>query len=283
VLTGIGLMALAIFLFASLDTVGKTLAQKGYPSPQLVWARNVFNVVLLLAWMPRIGARRMLRMADPRIQIGRGVLLVGASMAFFFALRFVPLVDAYAIGFVSPLLVSVFAIPILGEQIGWRRWTAVTVGFVGVLIVARPGLGVTHWAASLVLVMAGCFALYQVLTRKVAGSETAESLMLYPPLVGSVVLSAGLPLFWTPVEPLDWIGFAALGVLGGVGHGVLVQAMRRAPASVLAPFVYTQLIWGLGFGWLVFGDLPDLWTVVGALVVTGSGVYVLYREATRVP
>lgn len=274
-------MVFAIFMFATLDTIGKSLAQKGYPSPQLVWARNVFNVALLLLWMPRAGARRMLRMVDWRVQIGRGALLVGASMAFFFALRFVPLVDAYAIGFLSPLLVSVFAIPILGERIGWRRWTAVTVGFLGVLIVARPGLGVTHWAASLVLVMASCFALYQVLTRKVAGTETPESLMLYPPLVGSVVLSAGLPLYWMPVAPWDWIGFVAMGVLGGIGHGVLVQAMRRAPASVLAPFVYTQLVWGLGFGWLVFGDLPDLWTVIGALVVTGSGVYVLYRETVR--
>jgi drug/metabolite transporter (DMT)-like permease len=249
--------------------------------PQVVWARYVFQLGWMLLLIPRIGAIGLVRTTRPGMNLVRGLLLAVATLFMFTAISFVPLADAYTVTFIAPLLITVFSIPLLGERVGWRRWSAVVAGFVGVLIVIRPGVGMPHWALALPLVTALGFALYQILTRKVAGTpgETSVAMLFYVASVGAVVTSALVPFFWRTVAPLDWVPMAAMGLLGGIGHLILIRALTIAPASLLAPFVYTQIVWALVLGYLVFGDLPNVWMLLGGAVIVASGLYVFYREA----
>jgi drug/metabolite transporter (DMT)-like permease len=276
---GIGLMVLAILLFTVMDTVGKDLTGR-YPVPQVVWARYFFQFALMLLLIPRVGMD-LVRTARPGIHVIRGLLLAASTMCLIGAISFVPLADAYTITFTAPLLVTVFAIPLLGERVGWRRWSAVLAGFAGVLIVIRPGFGVTHWALALPLITALGFALYQILTRKVSAvpGESSLAMLFYPAWVGTGIMTALVPFFWQPVAPVDWLAMVAMGALGGLGHLILIRALTITPASLLAPFVYTQIVWALVLGYLVFGDVPDRWMLMGCAVIVTSGLFVFYREA----
>ena len=277
---GIGLTILAIGLFTVMDTIGKGLSAR-YPVPQVVWARYFFQFGWMLLLIPRIGAIGLVRTTRLGMNLVRGFLLAVATLFMFTAISFVPLADAYTITFIAPLLITIFSIPLLGERVGWRRWSAVIAGFVGVLIVIRPGIGMPHWALALPLVTAVGFALYQILTRKVAGTpgETSVAMLFYLASVGAAVMTALVPFFWRTVAPFDWLPMAAMGLLGGLGHLILIRALTIAPASLLAPFVYTQIVWALVLGYLVFGDLPNVWMLLGGAVIVASGLYVFYREA----
>jgi drug/metabolite transporter (DMT)-like permease len=279
---GIGLTLLAIGLFVAMDTIGKQLMTR-YPVQQVAWARYFFQFALMLLFLPRYGLRGMLRTARPWLQIGRGLLLAASTLAMLTAISRIPLADAYTVGFTSPLLVTLFAIPLLGERVGWRRLSAVAVGFVGVLIVIRPGADTVHWAMLMPLVMAVCFALYQILTRLAGGlpGETAIAMLFYVAWVGTAVVSVLAPFAWTPVATLDWLWLVVMGGLGAAGHLLLIRALTVAPVSVLSPFIYTQLVWAIVLGFLVFGDLPDRWTLIGGAVIIASGLYTFYREAVR--
>jgi drug/metabolite transporter (DMT)-like permease len=277
---GIGLTILAIGLFTVMDAIGKVLMVR-YPVPQVVWARYFFQLSWMLLLIPHVGVTGLVRTSRLGMNIVRGLLL-GISTIFMFAsISFVPLADAYTITFIAPLLVTVFSIPLLGEQVGWRRWSAVFIGFVGVLIVIRPGFGMAHWALALPLVPAVGFALYQILTRKVSGTpgETAFAMLFHLAWVGTAMLTAVVPFFWQAIAPLDWLPMVAMGGLGGLGHLILIRALTIAPASLLAPFAYTQIAWALLLGYLVFGDVPDVWMLAGGAVIVASGLYVFYREA----
>jgi drug/metabolite transporter (DMT)-like permease len=277
---GIGLMVLAIGLFTVMDTIGKGLSAR-YPVPQVVWARYFFQFGWMLLLIPRLGMIGLVRTTRLGMNLVRGLLLAVATLFMFAAISFVPLADAYTITFIAPLLVTIFSIPLLGERVGWRRWSAVGAGFVGVLIVIRPGVGMPHWALALPLVTALGFALYQILTRKVAGTpgETSVAMLFYLASVGAVLTTALVPFFWRTVAPFDWLPMAAMGLLGGIGHLLLIRALTIAPASLLAPFVYTQIVWALVLGYLVFGDVPNVWMLVGGAVIVASGLFVFYREA----
>lgn len=277
---GIGLVVLAIGLFTVMDAIGKSLMAR-YPVPQVVWARYFFQLGWMLLLIPRVGVAGLVRTTRPGMNIVRGLLLAVSTIFMFGAISFVPLADAYTITFIAPLLVTVFSIPLLGERVGWRRWTAVFAGFLGVLIVIRPGFGMAHWALALPLVTAVGFALYQILTRKVSGTpgETAFAMLFHLAWVGTAILTAVVPFFWQTIAPLDWLPMAAMGALGGLGHLILIRALTIAPASLLAPFAYTQIAWALLLGYLVFGDLPDVWMLLGGAVIIASGLYVFYREA----
>jgi drug/metabolite transporter (DMT)-like permease len=276
---GIGLVILAIGLFTLMDAIGKGLMAR-YPVPQVVWARYVFQLGWMLLLIPRIGVAGLVRTTRLGMNILRGLLVAVSTIFMFTAISFVPLADAYTITFIAPLLITVFSIPLLGERVGWRRWSAVVAGFVGVLIVIRPGLGAAHWALALQLVTALGFALYQILTRKVAGApgETSLAMLFYVAAVGAAIMTATVPFFWQRVAPLDWLPMAAMGALGGLGHLILIRALTIAPASLLAPFLYTQIAWALVLGYLVFGDVPDVWMLTGGAVIVASGLYVFYRE-----
>jgi drug/metabolite transporter (DMT)-like permease len=244
-------------------------------------ARYFFSLVVLGLLIPPLGVRELVATRRTGLQIGRGLLLAVATLCMMTAISVIPLADAYTIMFTAPLLVTVFSIPLLGERVGWRRWSAVLVGFMGVLIVIRPGIGAVHWAMLLPLVTAVCFALYQILTRKVSESagETSLAMLFYLSLVGTVVFTVIVPFFWRPVAMLDWGWMIGMGVLGAIGHLLLIRALTLVPASLVSPFTYSQIVWALILGYLVFGDLPDRWMLIGCAVIVASGLYVFYREA----
>ena len=277
---GIGLTLVAIGLFTTMDTIGKTL-MADYPFQQVVWARYFFQCTLMLVMLPHLGIAGLLRTRRHALQIGRGLLLAVATLCMFGAISVVPLADAYAITFTAPLLVTALSVPLLKERVGWRRWSAVLVGFVGVLIVIRPGFGDAPWQLMLPLVTAACFALYQILTRLVSidPDETPFVMLFYVAWVGAAVMTLMVPFYWQPVALADWPWMVAMGGLGAIGHLILIRALVIAPASLIAPFTYSQIVWALIAGYLVFGDVPDGWMLVGCTVIVASGLFVFYREA----
>lgn len=277
---GIALAVLAVFLFTLMDTIGKALTAR-YPVEQVVWARYFFNLLVLLLLFPPLGFRRLVATRRVGLQVGRGTLVAIATFCMITAISVIPLADAYAITFTAPLMVTLFSIPLLGERVRWRRWTAILVGFAGVLIVIRPGFAVQHWAMLLPLGSAVCFALYQILTRQLSRvrGEAWPAMLFYLSLVGALGFTAVVPFFWHSVAPADWGWMGAMGLLGGVGHLLLIRALTFAPASLVSPFAYSQIIWALALGWLIFGDLPDGWMLAGCAVIIGSGLYLFYREA----
>ena len=276
---GILWMLVTTLFFVSLDATAKFLIAR-YPVAEVVWARFVFHllfVALMLA--PRLGVHAV--SANPGMQLLRSALLLATTVLFFAGLGNLPLADASAIMFTSPILLTVLAIPLLGEHVGPRRWAAVAVGFLGALIVVRPGTGVMGAGAALLLGAALCNALYQLITRRLRAVDTPLTTLLYTAIAGSVLVSLALPAVWVAPQPEHWPLFALLGVFGGAGHFTLIKAFQRAPAAVVAPFSYASLIWATGFGWLLFGDLPDRWTVLGAAVIAGGGLYILHRERVK--
>lgn len=277
-LHGIALMVLTNVVFAGLDTTAKLLGAVVDPL-QIAWFRYAVNLVLALvvlrAWLrPTLFDTR-----HPMLQLVRGLCLLGSTVFNFAALRYLQLAEVASINFAGPLFITALAGPLLGEKIGPRRWGAVVVGFIGMLVVIRPGLGGLQPAALLSVASILCYALYSILTRHLGRSETAEGLLLHGAIVGTVVLLPALPPVWeTPTSPVIWVGLFAVGVLGALGHVLLIRAHKMAPASLLAPFTYLQIIWLTLSGYLVFDQMPDVWTLYGALIIIASGLYILHRE-----
>lgn len=276
-LRGILLIVAAFCTFAMLDTTAKYLVQS-YPTAQVVWARYVGHVVLAAVILLPMHGRGLLVSQRPGLQVIRSLLLFGATCTNFAALQYLQLAQTSSIQFSTPLMVAVLAIPLLGEHIGPRRWAAIFIGFIGVLIVIRPGLGLVHWAAGLSLTTALCGALYQITTRKLAGVDRAVTTQFYSALIGAVVITPLVPFIWQTPDLTGIALMVLLGALGGFGHWMLILAHRLAPAPILAPFLYIQLLPMILLGYIVFSDLPDLWTLIGAGVVLSSGLYLLYRE-----
>ena len=283
VIKGIPLAMAAVFCFAIMDMMAKYLGSF-YPVLALVWARYTVHILIMLVWLGPSMRLDLVRTPRPWLQILRGLFLVASTCFFFQALRLMPMAEASAIGFMAPMLVTLLAAPLLKEKISRRRWIAVILGFIGVMIIIRPGGKVFSPAALLPLATALCFSLYQITTRKVH-AENPRTSLFYSALVGSLALSAVLLIAYVMVpfsltKPTLWhsVLIIALGAIGGVGHLVLIRALRKAPASVLAPFYYTQLVWIILFGYLAFGDFPDGWTLLGTLVIVASGMYVAYGE-----
>ena len=263
--------------FACLDTGVKFLSAS-YPMLEIAWGRYLFQIILLPFIIRGVRLSDVIPTRRPGLQIVRSLLLVGATLSFFTAVRTMAIADASAIGMVSPLLITMFAIPFLGEKVGARRWAAVAVGLIGALVIIRPGSGVFGFEALLPLASAVCFSLYQITTRILAPIDRPVTTYFYSGVVGTLVLTMLVPFVWQTPDMAGWAMMVALGLLGGGGHFMIIHALRRAPASLLAPFSYVQLVWVTILGYLVFDDFPDGFTVLGALVVVSSGVYVFYRE-----
>ncbi len=280
-LVGIALMCGAVALFACLDATAKYL-NAYMPTLQVVWARYASAFVLSFAILNPLTRPGMLRSRRPMWQIGRSVLLLLSSLLNFFALRYLQLDQTMAILFSTPFIVAALSGPMLGEWVGWRRWIAIIVGFVGVLVVIRPGFGGIHAAAILSVCGAFCYAIYNLTTRVLARYDSDETSLFFANFGGAVLLLPVLPLVWTtPSSPLILALTIATGLFGGSGHYMLIVAHRLAPASVLAPFIYSQIVWVIALGYLVFGDVPNTWTLAGVGIVTASGLYLLYRERVR--
>jgi drug/metabolite transporter (DMT)-like permease len=277
-LIGIALMCGAVALFACLDTTAKYLnTQMG--SLEIAWARYTSAFVLTLIVSNPLTHPGLLRTRSPKLQVTRSVLLVGSTALNFLALRWLQLDEALSIIFTFPFIVAIISGPLLGEWIGWRRWSAIGFGFAGVLLITRPGLGGMHPAALLSLAATICYGFYAVITRIVSRVDSNQTSLFYANCIGALVMLPLIPFVWQP--PANWVIASMLtmtGVFGSTGHYFLIAAHKLAPASVLSPFIYTQLIWVVIFGYLVFDHVPNGWTIAGAAMVIGSGLYLLYRE-----
>lgn len=268
----------AILCFAGLDTCGKWASR--YVDPLVTtWFRYAVNVLLLSLVLNGWTRPRILHSNRLALQIFRSMLLFASTVLNFLALQYLQLTQTISIQFAMPLLVALLAGPILGEWVGPRRLVAIAVGFLGVLVITRPGTASLHPAMLLTVVNTICYALYAITTRMLAAHDPAATTMTYGSLAGLVLMTPVLPFVWTtPPNALVLAALVGTGLLGAIGHGLLTVAHSRAPASLLSPFIYTQILWTTALGYFVFGDLPDRWTIVGAGIVIGSGLYLLSRE-----
>jgi drug/metabolite transporter (DMT)-like permease len=271
-------MSGAVALFACLDAMAKYLG--GHMEPlQVVAIRYLTAFLLALIVSNPFTRPGLLKTTRPALQIVRGLMMLLTTIFNFLAFRYLQLDEALAIMFSTPFLVAIMAGPLLGEWIGWRRWSAIAVGFFGVLVVIRPGLGGMQWAALLSVAAAIFYAGYAIATRMVMRHDSSETTLFYANVVGVVIMLPILPFVWTaPPSGFDLMLLFAVGAFGSAGHFLLILAHDRAPASVLSPFMYTQLLWAVTFGYLVFNNVPSHWTLAGAAIVVGSGLYLLYRE-----
>ena len=278
-LAGMLLMSLAVALLTAMDGTAKYLV-RDYPLWQVVWARYTFNFLGLLpiiAWLrqPAWQSRA------PGLQLARVAALVAATYTMFLSLKWLPMAETYAVAFTSPLLVALLAGPALGERVPPHRWAAAAAGFLGVLVVLRPGSGLFGAAAFAPLAMAFAFALYQLATRALGARDTVFTTMFWSAGLGALVTAPLLPANWNTPEAAGWSLMILMGLLGLGAHLAMIQAFALGAASLVSPFLYTQIVWAILFGYLVFGDLPDRWTLAGAALVVASGLWLLWRETGR--
>lgn len=278
-LAAILMMLVAFLIFTGIDTSAKWLVQAGIPATEVVFVRYAAHLAIALGFiLPREGLR-LFHTRAPMLEILRGLFLVASTFFNFFALKYLPLTVTVSIFFAAPLAICALSVPLLGEKVGIRRWSAIGVGFLGVLIVTRPWGASFHWSMGLALCALCCASMYFVMTRKLADVDSAGTQQFYGSLVAVVAALPLLSLGWAwPSAPADWLAFVLIGIFGWAGHQLAVVAHRLAPASVLAPFVYIQIIYMTASSWLIFHTPPDIWVLTGAAVVMGAGLYVWLRE-----
>jgi drug/metabolite transporter (DMT)-like permease len=277
-LIGIALMCGAVASFACLDATAKYLNHH-MDTLQVVWARYLSAFVVAFLFVNPWNRPGLVITERPVLQIVRSSLLLGSTIFNFLAIRYLQLDQALAIMFSTPFFVAILSGPMLGEWVRWRRWTAIIVGFIGVLVVTRPGTGSMHPAALFALGGAVCYAFYSISTRVLSRTDTSETTLFYSNLVGALVMAPVVPFVWTtPQDAFIIILMVVFGAFGSFGHYLLIVGHRLAPPSVLAPFIYTQLVWATTLGYVVFADVPNRWTLAGATIVVGSGLYILARE-----
>lgn len=279
-LAAIGLMCLAVSLFACLDASAKYLqAKSGLPTAQIVWMRFLGQMALIVIVVGAANVPALLRTSKPWHQAVRSLLLLGSTAFNFAALIYLRLDQALSIQFLAPLLVALLAGPILGEWVGWRRMLAILVGFGGILVAIRPGYAAVHPA---VLLSFGCmlsYGLFMLSTRHISAYDAPEVTLFLSLFAGGLLFAPLALMHWVwPADGLTWLLLALLGVFGGTGHYLFILAYRQAPASALSPFLYTQLVAATAIGYLVFGDLPDMWTLLGSSIIVASGLYLVHRE-----
>ena len=282
-LRGVLFMCIACALFPVMNGIVKLLAAT-YEPQQIVWFRIVSHLVLVAAvFMPRMGLG-LLRTRRIGTQFVSSVMMLLSTLFFFSAVKSIPFAEAISVTFVAPLAVVLLAWPLLGERITWFRMAAVIVGFAGVLIVIRPGSAVFQWASLLLLCSAMCYAIYQILIRRLAGIDAPATSIFYSVLLGAIIMSVGLPVVWKmPISWTDWTLLCSLGVFGALGHYCVAKAMTYASANFVAPFNYTQMIGSVIVGYFMFAEVPDFYTWLGTAVVVGAGLMVGWqgRRATK--
>jgi drug/metabolite transporter (DMT)-like permease len=280
-LIGIGLACCAVLFFSGLDTTAKRLGAS-IGVIEVAWARYAggfaLTLILINPWLhPGLFRTRHLK-----LQLGRSVLLLVSTISTIIAVRYLRLDQIVTIAFGAPFLITALSGPILGDWAGPRRWAAIGVGFIGILIATRPGFGGVHPAAGVMALGTTCYVFYSLITRIVARDDSTETSLFYAHLVGVIVLTPVVPFFWVAPQSVS-VGamMVMVGLFGSIGHYLLIHAHRYAPPYVLAPFVYTQIVWSITWGLVFFGDWPDTLTLVGAGVVIASGLYLLHREHRR--
>ena len=278
-LSGIFMMLGAFVIFATLDSTAKYLG-RFLSVGEITLARYVFGVLFAALAGRLLAGRGFWHTRHPRLQILRGTFMFGATFFNFMAVRHLQLAVTSAILFAAPLLVCALSALVLGEHVGWRRWAAVLAGFAGVILIIRPGTEAFHPAMLYSIAAAVTLAAYQVLTRKVGARDNAFASVFWATLVGTLLsvpllLATGVS---APHHAVSWAALAWMGLAGTIGHILLSEAHRRADASLLAPFAYSQMLWMVLIGWWWFGDIPDVPTIIGALTVAAAGLFVFHRE-----
>jgi drug/metabolite transporter (DMT)-like permease len=274
---GIGLGALAFALFTVMDSLIKWLSAD-YPVHQLVFSNSLFALVPVLVVSLRRGGVARLRTRRLPLHVLRGLLGALGGLCGFYAYSQLPLADAYAIVFTTPLLITALSFPVLGEPVGWRRWSAVGVGFIGVLIMLQPGVAPIGLGALGALAGACLSALSILLVRKLGTTESTASIALYSNLTVAPLIGLLLPFGGIVPSLLDFCLMAAAGLIGGIALMVLIAAYRSAPAALVAPFQYSQMMWAILIGFAIWGDIPEPAKLLGAALVAASGLFILYRE-----
>ncbi len=280
-LVGIGLMITAMMVLPFLDVIAKYLGRQGVPVMQIVWARLFFGAVMTLPFALKLAGVRGLVPNMPAMHVVRASLMIAATGFFFAALHYLSIADTLAIFFVQPLIVTMLSPVVLGEKVGIRRWLAVIVGFVGTLIIIRPGLQELNPGVVLALGAGASLAIYLLLTRKIAGSAPAMVTTFYTSLVGAVIMSVIVLFVWQPPTAAQWGFFILLSAIANGGHYLIIRAYDHAEASLLAPLAYTEMIMATVAGWYFFGDFPDVWTFVGVGILIVCAIYISWRERVR--
>ena len=283
-LIGIGLMLIAMAVLPGIDVIAKFMGQAGIPVLQIVWARLTFGALVTLPFalgQTGPGGAGALLPDRPFLHGLRASLLILATFFFFWSLKFLAMADALAIFFVQPLVVTALSPLVLKEHVGPRRWAAVAVGFLGTLIIIRPGLGVMNEGAIFALAAGTSLALYFLMTRRIAGAQKAILTTFHTNLLGALITSALVPLVWVTPAPRDWLLFIALATIANIGHYCIVRAYDHAEASLLAPLAYTEMVTSTLMGYVFFGDFPDRWTFLGVAILISSAIYIGVRERAQ--
>lgn len=265
--------------FSFLDSSAKFLASEGFAPPFIAWIRFAGHAVLAFLFLRPWRSLGLFATASLPLQLLRGMFLFGSTLFNFLALQTLQLAETVSIAFFAPMVITALAGPLLGEWAGWRRWLAVFVGFGGVLVITRPGLGVFGMGHLYALGSMLSYCFYVIMTRHMGARETAESLIFYSALAPVVLMVPAVPIYGSiPQEWLHWAILLSLGFYGAFGHYLLILAYRVATTTALAPYAYLQIVWMVTLGYVVFGDLPDLWTLGGTLIIVASGLYIVHRE-----
>jgi drug/metabolite transporter (DMT)-like permease len=278
-LKGIGYMLTAMAILPAIDVIAKHMGQAGTPILQLVWARLTFGALLTLPFAARAAPLSALLPDRPFLHGLRAALLMSSTFFFFYSLKFLPMADALAIFFVQPLVLTALSPLVLRERVGPRRWAAVAAGFLGTLIIIRPGLTQVNPGVGLALAAGTSLALYFLLTRRIAGRNKAIVTTFHTNLLGALISSVLVWFVWIPPSALNWALLMALAVIANLGHYFIVRAYDHAEASLLAPLAYTEMVTSTLMGWAFFGDFPDGWTFVGVAILIASAIYISMREA----
>ncbi len=277
--TGIAYMVVAVTLFSAMDAMAKWLIAS-YPLLQIIFVRSVVALIPLsiyLYWL--VGTASALRTRHPMKHVVRSVVGLVALGCFFYALQGMPLANVVAIGFAAPLFITALSVPLLDEPVGVRRWSAVLVGFAGVLIIVQPrGEGFNQFA---LVALCGTFffALLVILLRKMSRTESSAAIVFYFMVISIVLTGFAMPWYWVQPQGGDWLIFIALGIVGGLAQICMTNAFRHGEAVVVAPFDYLSILWATLIGYWVWGELPNSWVWLGVVIVMASGLYILHREA----
>ena len=275
---GVALLLAAMVVLPFLDVCAKFLGGQGMPIAQIVWARMAFGLLFTAPLLvSKEGTAALVPQRVP-LHILRALLLMGATFSFFYALTFQGIAETLAVFFVQPLVVTILSPLVLGEHVGIRRWLAVLVGFVGTLIIIRPGLVAINPGSLLGFAAGTSLACYMLLTRRIAGQASALATTYNTTVMGTLIATAAVIFVWQQPTPSQWLLMILLAGIAAGGHYLIVRAYDYAEASLLAPLAYTEMIMAVALGWFFFGDFPDFWTFVGVAILIASAIYISYRE-----
>ena len=269
---------LAWVMLPIMDGIAKYLSAD-LPVLQITWARYFFTVFFTLPIMFFIFKKNLVWTTKPKLQFLRGLILLIANICFFYSISVISLAKALTLAFIAPLIVTSFSPFFLGEKVGYRRWLAVIIGFVGSLVVIRPGFVEINLASIAALITGVMYGFYLIITRKLSSSDNPLLTLLLTGVVGAIIISLIIPIVWVKPSLTQWSLMAAVGIFACIGHFFLILSLKYADASKLAPFSYFEIITNIIIGYYFFGDFPDKWTFLGLIIIVSAGIYIFRRES----